>query len=147
MCFIFKNDDSPDTEKTFCVCRWLRSISVILFLNKQDLLAEKVKAGKSKIEDYFADFSRYTTPSEGKFLVKNIFHSFVMDRRLRFDEKSLKSCVSSYASNLSAQVEPGEDPEVVRAKYFFRDEFLVSKGRDLVVLKAFAKKREGITRS
>ncbi|CAH1779778.1 unnamed protein product, partial [Owenia fusiformis] len=32
--------------------RWLRTISVILFLNKQDLLKEKVKAGKSKIEDY-----------------------------------------------------------------------------------------------
>ena len=41
--------------------RWLRQISVILFLNKQDLLAEKVKAGKSKIEDYFPDFERYTT--------------------------------------------------------------------------------------
>ena len=27
---------------------------------------------------------------------------------------------------IAAQVEPGEDPEVVRAKYFFRDEFLVS---------------------
>ncbi|KAK7915628.1 hypothetical protein WMY93_011389 [Mugilogobius chulae] len=29
--------------------RWLRTISVILFLNKQDLLAEKVLAGKSKM--------------------------------------------------------------------------------------------------
>ena len=45
----------------FVPCRWLRTISVILFLNKQDLLAEKVKAGKSKIEDYFPDFERYTT--------------------------------------------------------------------------------------
>uniref|UniRef100_A0A8C4QCK8 Guanine nucleotide-binding protein G(S) subunit alpha n=1 Tax=Eptatretus burgeri TaxID=7764 RepID=A0A8C4QCK8_EPTBU len=44
--------------------RWLRTISVILFLNKQDLLAEKVLAGKSKIEDYFPDYSRYTTPTE-----------------------------------------------------------------------------------
>ncbi|CAJ0941912.1 unnamed protein product [Ranitomeya imitator] len=42
--------------------RWLRTISVILFLNKQDLLADKVLAGKSKIEDYFPEFSRYTTP-------------------------------------------------------------------------------------
>jgi len=42
----------PDVEN-WCwsghVCRWLRSISIILFLNKQDLLAEKVKSGKSKI--------------------------------------------------------------------------------------------------
>uniref|UniRef100_A0A8C1G019 Guanine nucleotide-binding protein G(s) subunit alpha n=1 Tax=Cyprinus carpio TaxID=7962 RepID=A0A8C1G019_CYPCA len=43
---------------------WLRTISVILFLNKQDLLAEKVLAGKSKIEDYFPEFARYTTPDD-----------------------------------------------------------------------------------
>lgn len=49
--------------------RWLRTISVILFLNKQDLLAEKVLAGKSKIEDYFPEFARYTTPDDGK-----VFH-------------------------------------------------------------------------
>lgn len=48
--------------------RWLRTISVILFLNKQDLLAEKVLAGKSKIEDYFPEFARYTTPDDGKIL-------------------------------------------------------------------------------
>lgn len=48
------------------LCRWLRTISVILFLNKQDLLAEKIKAGKSKLSDYFADFNRYQTP--GKWL-------------------------------------------------------------------------------
>uniref|UniRef100_A0A7N5ZQL1 Guanine nucleotide-binding protein G(s) subunit alpha n=1 Tax=Anabas testudineus TaxID=64144 RepID=A0A7N5ZQL1_ANATE len=44
--------------------RWLRTISVILFLNKQDLLAEKVLAGKSKIEEYFPEFARYTTPDD-----------------------------------------------------------------------------------
>ncbi|XP_067652847.1 guanine nucleotide-binding protein G(s) subunit alpha [Haliotis asinina] len=67
--------------------RWLRTISVILFLNKQDLLADKVRAGKSKIEDYFTDFSRYQTPPDAVF-------------------------------------ESTDDPEVVRAKYFIRDEFL-----------------------
>lgn len=67
--------------------RWLRTISIILFLNKQDLLAEKIKAGKSKLEDYFADFKRYQIPND-------------------------------------ASVDPGDDPEVVRAKYFIRDEFL-----------------------
>ncbi|XP_048879104.1 guanine nucleotide-binding protein G(s) subunit alpha isoform X1 [Brienomyrus brachyistius] len=44
--------------------RWLRTISVILFLNKQDLLAEKVLAAKSKIEDYFPEFARYITPDD-----------------------------------------------------------------------------------
>lgn len=40
---------------------------MILFLNKQDLLAEKVKAGKSKIEDYFPEFSHYQTPPDAVF--------------------------------------------------------------------------------
>uniref|UniRef100_A0A8C6VXW1 Guanine nucleotide-binding protein G(s) subunit alpha n=1 Tax=Nothobranchius furzeri TaxID=105023 RepID=A0A8C6VXW1_NOTFU len=44
--------------------RWLRTISAILFLNKQDLLAEKVLAEKSKIEEYFPEFARYTTPDD-----------------------------------------------------------------------------------
>jgi len=52
-------------------------------------LAEKIKAGKSRLEEYFADFLRYQTP-------------------------------------IDATAEPGEDPEVIRAKYFIRDEFLVS---------------------
>ncbi|XP_066450183.1 guanine nucleotide-binding protein G(s) subunit alpha-like [Eleutherodactylus coqui] len=42
--------------------RWTNS--VFLFLNKQDLLAEKVLAGKWKIEDYFPDFVRYTSPDD-----------------------------------------------------------------------------------
>ncbi|KAJ7338679.1 hypothetical protein JRQ81_012581 [Phrynocephalus forsythii] len=46
------------------LCRWLRTISIILFLNKQDMLAEKVLAGKSKIEDYFPEFARYTVPED-----------------------------------------------------------------------------------
>lgn len=76
-------------ELIYFSSRWLRTISVILFLNKQDLLAEKVRAGKSRLSDYFADFTRYSTPGD-------------------------------------ACAEPGEEPEVVRAKYFIRDEFLVS---------------------
>jgi len=59
-----------------------------LFLNKQDLLAEKIQAGKSRLEDYFAEFTRYQTP-------------------------------------MDATPDPGEDPPVIRAKYFIRDEFLV----------------------
>jgi guanine nucleotide-binding protein G(s) subunit alpha len=61
---------------------------VILFLNKQDILAEKVIAGKSRLDEYFPDFSSYRTPQE-------------------------------------VQLEPSDNPEVVRAKYFIRDEFLV----------------------
>ncbi|XP_059139549.1 guanine nucleotide-binding protein G(s) subunit alpha [Physella acuta] len=79
--------ESLDLFKSIWNNRWLRTISVILFLNKQDLLAEKVKAGKSKIEDYFPEYTRYQVPPD-------------------------------------AATEPGDDPEVVRAKYFIRDEFL-----------------------
>lgn len=70
--------------------RWLRTISVILFLNKQDLLAEKIKAGKSRLEDYFEEFAGYQTPGD------------------------------------AAPPSSAEDPSVVRAKYFIRDEFLVN---------------------
>jgi len=81
-----KSEDSPASVTLFgsflnksqnklnCVStslhRWLRTISVILFLNKQDLLAEKVLAEKSKIEDYFPDFARYTTPDDGERLAQ-----------------------------------------------------------------------------
>lgn len=51
--------------------RWLRTISVILFLNKQDLLAEKVKAGKSKLSEYFAEYNRYQTPGKRKTFKSN----------------------------------------------------------------------------
>ena len=79
--------ESLDLFKSIWNNRWLRTISVILFLNKQDLLAEKVKAGKSRIEDYFQDYAHYQTPGD-------------------------------------AVGEAGEDAEVIRAKYFIRDEFL-----------------------
>lgn len=96
----------------FYHCRWLRTISVILFLNKQDLLAEKVKAGKSKLSEYFAEYNRYQTPGKRNVVYRiemtNLFYFFII------------------AFEGDALIEPGEDPEVIRAKYFIRDEFLVS---------------------
>ncbi|KAF7255741.1 hypothetical protein EG68_07519 [Paragonimus skrjabini miyazakii] len=68
--------------------RWLRNISVILFLNKQDLLTEKVLAGKSKIEVYFPHYATYQAPAD---------------------------TLAEYHH---------DNPEVVRARFFFRDEFL-----------------------
>ncbi|XP_068093248.1 guanine nucleotide-binding protein G(olf) subunit alpha isoform X3 [Hyperolius riggenbachi] len=56
--------EALDLFKSIWNNRWLRTISVILFLNKQDMLAEKVLAGKSKIEDYFPEFVRYTVPDD-----------------------------------------------------------------------------------
>lgn len=46
--------------------RWLRTISVILFLNKQDLLEDKIKSGKSRLEDYFPEFVHYMVPPEAQ---------------------------------------------------------------------------------
>ncbi|CAB4018809.1 guanine nucleotide-binding G(s) subunit alpha-like, partial [Paramuricea clavata] len=56
--------ESLELFKSIWNNRWLKTISVILFLNKQDLLRDKVRAGKSKIEDYFPDFARYRTPPD-----------------------------------------------------------------------------------
>nr|XP_008104024.1 PREDICTED: guanine nucleotide-binding protein G(s) subunit alpha-like [Anolis carolinensis] len=43
---------------------WLKTFTYIVFLNKQDLLAEKVLAGKFNLEDYFPYFAHYTTPKD-----------------------------------------------------------------------------------
>lgn len=73
-------EDTEINLHVFSSPRWLRTISVILFLNKQDLLKEKVRAGKSKIEDYFPDFARYRTPPDGKinFQLSNKWKTFFM---------------------------------------------------------------------
>ncbi|KAF8570747.1 hypothetical protein P879_01283 [Paragonimus westermani] len=80
--------ESLELFKSIWCNRWLRNISVILFLNKQDLLRDKVLANKSKIEDYFPEFARYTVSPE-----------------------AMSEC-------------PEEEPSVIRAKFFIRDEFL-----------------------
>ncbi|XP_063694234.1 guanine nucleotide-binding protein G(s) subunit alpha-like isoform X2 [Bolinopsis microptera] len=54
--------------------RWLRQISVILFLNKQDLLYEKIMSGKSRLEDYFSNFASYPMPSENASRIKGADH-------------------------------------------------------------------------
>ncbi|XP_046865732.1 G protein alpha s subunit isoform X1 [Drosophila tropicalis] len=82
--------ESLDLFKSIWNNRWLRTISIILFLNKQDLLAEKIKAGKSKLSEYFSEFNKYQTPIDTG----------------------------------DAIMESNDDPEVIRAKYFIRDEFL-----------------------
>ncbi|XP_011839322.1 PREDICTED: guanine nucleotide-binding protein G(olf) subunit alpha [Mandrillus leucophaeus] len=58
--------ESLDLFESIWNNRWLRTISIILFLNKQDMLAEKVLAGKSKIEDYFPEYANYTVPEDAR---------------------------------------------------------------------------------
>ncbi|PAV83624.1 hypothetical protein WR25_21655 [Diploscapter pachys] len=47
--------------------RWLKTISVILFLNKQDLLSEKIKARRYLLESYFPEFTNYQLPNDAAF--------------------------------------------------------------------------------
>ncbi|XP_039262478.1 guanine nucleotide-binding protein G(s) subunit alpha-like [Styela clava] len=56
--------EALDLFKNIWNNRWLRTISVILFLNKQDLLTEKVLAGRSVLEHYFPDFAPYRIPND-----------------------------------------------------------------------------------
>ncbi|CAI4227591.1 unnamed protein product [Auanema sp. JU1783] len=47
--------------------RWLKTISVILFLNKQDLLSEKIKAKRYLLESYFSEFATYQLPLDAVY--------------------------------------------------------------------------------
>ncbi|KAK1885301.1 Guanine nucleotide-binding protein G(olf) subunit alpha [Dissostichus eleginoides] len=51
--------ESLDLFRSIWTNRFLKTISVILFLNKQDVLADKILAGKSKLEDYFPEYTTY----------------------------------------------------------------------------------------
>uniref|UniRef100_A0A7N6BI51 GNAS complex locus n=1 Tax=Anabas testudineus TaxID=64144 RepID=A0A7N6BI51_ANATE len=79
--------ESLDLFRSIWTNRFLKTISVILFLNKQDVLADKILAGKSKLEDYFPEYNNYQVPPD-------------------------------------AVPDTDEDPKVIRAKFFIRDEFL-----------------------
>ena len=72
--------------------RFLKYVSIILFLNKQDLLSDKIMAGKSKLEDYYPEFARYKTPDKAvkdgpdevlraKYFIRDIFLSIASDRK------------------------------------------------------------------
>jgi guanine nucleotide-binding protein G(s) subunit alpha len=78
--------------------RFLKTISVILFLNKQDLLKEKIKAKKSKLQEYFPGYSCYSIPDDA-----------IMEE-LDPDEQE--------------ETRQETRNEFTRAKYFVRDEFL-----------------------
>ncbi|CAL2030039.1 unnamed protein product [Caenorhabditis brenneri] len=47
--------------------RWLKTISVILFLNKQDLLSEKIKAKRYLLESFFPEFEGYNLPNDAVY--------------------------------------------------------------------------------
>lgn len=80
---------------TFFLFRFLKTISVILFLNKQDLLRDKILAKKSKLEDYFADFARYRTPEDGMWYniyINSSSSTIQISRLLLVDFCNIKLC-------------------------------------------------------
>jgi hypothetical protein len=60
--------ESLDLFRSIWVNRWLSRVSVILFLNKYDILVQKITSGQCKFEEYFPDYKNYK-PSNG--LCKN----------------------------------------------------------------------------
>jgi hypothetical protein len=53
-------------KNTFCFIRFLRDAGVIVFLNKQDMLKEKIESGKS-IAPYFPEYKKYQMSSKGEY--------------------------------------------------------------------------------
>lgn len=101
--------------------RWLRNISSILFLNKQDILEEKITAdipGK-KLEDYFPEFATYSHAEERS----NINNSANINTNDNINNISSNYHCNSISSNVNTGQENIGD-KFNRAKYFIRDEFI-----------------------
>ncbi|XP_045483544.1 guanine nucleotide-binding protein G(s) subunit alpha [Harmonia axyridis] len=58
--------ESLDLFKVVWNNRWLKTISVILFLNKQDIFSGKILSGRRKLERYFPEFKAFKTPEDAK---------------------------------------------------------------------------------
>ena len=52
-------EESIELFKSVWTNRFLQNVSIILFLNKQDILRERIVAGKFRLEDYFPEYYRY----------------------------------------------------------------------------------------
>lgn len=115
--------------------RWLRNISSILFLNKQDILREKIldNIEGQRLEDYFLDFEYYTSPEVGnaKSQAHHTHSQPSQPNNSQSNNNPPGSGISQRASNQSNSKssnstfwqEPLED-KVQRAKLFIRDEFI-----------------------
>ena len=103
--------------------RWLRTVSIILFLNKMDVLRKKVEQGK-RIENYFPEFSSYRPPAESN----GEWARVAIPRR--------HSHVILFSSlSPPEKRDAGESDLVVKARFFFRDQFLVSGNLVFLLLK------------
>ncbi|XP_071945061.1 guanine nucleotide-binding protein G(s) subunit alpha-like [Antedon mediterranea] len=55
--------EALDLYKSIWNHKYLRYTSMVLFLNKQDILAEKIKSGRTKLGDYFKDYQVFSKKS------------------------------------------------------------------------------------
>lgn len=65
--------------------RWLQEVSIILFLNKQDLLEQKIREGRSRLEKYFPEYAYYSTRESAPSSVDQEVHRvrcFIKDQFL-----------------------------------------------------------------
>uniref|UniRef100_A0A667WZX0 GNAS complex locus n=1 Tax=Myripristis murdjan TaxID=586833 RepID=A0A667WZX0_9TELE len=97
--------ESLDLFKSIWTNRFLKTISVILFLNKQDVLAEKILAGKSKLEDYFPEYTQYTV----LLMVHTHTHTHPHTHTHTIHTQNMDTQITKIR---------------IRAKFFIRDEFL-----------------------
>ena len=101
--------------------RWLRTISVILFLNKQDLL-------KVQFYIFIPLILQYNQQSTAIF--KQLFAFFVFQEKITSGRSKLEDYFPEFVHYIvppEAQPEieqQGADREFTRAKYFIRDNFL-----------------------
>ena len=107
--------ESLDLFRSIWNNRWLRQISSILFLNKQDMLNDKINANVEgqRLEDYFPEFADYQLPDDGG-----------KSDTLGADGGAKGQTQSNSRSSNSWQPGQPESEKVRRAKFFIRDEFL-----------------------
>ncbi|KAL3287756.1 hypothetical protein HHI36_002220 [Cryptolaemus montrouzieri] len=58
--------ESLDLFKVVWNNRWLKTISVILFLNKQDIFSRKILSGRRKLDYYFPEYKKFKTPEDAE---------------------------------------------------------------------------------
>lgn len=97
--------ESMDLFKQIWTNRFLKDVSVILFLNKQDLLLEKITANKFHVEDYFPTYKYYQPIATSKKVTaieppeftkaKFFFRDSILSLTKESDETTKKSSSSS----------------------------------------------------
>ncbi|XP_077998015.1 guanine nucleotide-binding protein G(s) subunit alpha-like isoform X2 [Glandiceps talaboti] len=98
--------------------RYLKRVSAIIFLNKTDILAEKVHSGRTRIENYFEDYKNYVVRKESAMITTDAF-----------DRPSTCFCIPTqpsreraYHARRASSAE--EDRELLKAKTYILDRFM-----------------------